>query len=200
MPQTTGFTVWLTGMMGAGKTTLAGYLGQRLAAIGRRVEILDQDDIADLLGKGLGATKDERHALTRRIGFVAKVLSRNDTIAVCAATSPYRDSRDEVRKEIGRFIEVFCDCATERLIERDKTGQYKKALAGQLPNFTGITDPYETPQRAEAIVRSDSETVEESAAKVLQALIDIGYLKPDDDRQAHAPDVSQGAGPRSGCG
>ena len=178
--QTNGFTLWLTGMSGAGKSTLANYLGTRIRAIGRKNEILDHDDLGPVLSKELGNTKEERHVSMSRLGLVAKLLTRNDCIAIAAAVSPHREIRDRIRKDIGRFVEVFVDCTTEKLIERDTKGLYKKALAGDLPNFTGITEPYDTPQHAEVIVRTDAEPVEASAEKVVQALVSIGYLKPEE--------------------
>jgi adenylylsulfate kinase len=162
----------------SGKSTLANNLAERLRAAGRSVELIDADELASVLAGGQGTNKEERNLVTRRIGYVARLLTRNDCVAVAANTSPYRETRDALRKEIGRFIEVFVDCPTEKLMERDTSGRYKKALAGQLPNFIGVTDPYETPQHAEAVLRTDLETVEESAAKVFQSLYDIGYLKP----------------------
>jgi len=180
MPQTTGFTVRLTGMSLAGKSTLANFLAERLRVAGRRVEVLDADEAGLMLAEGLGSNKDERNLVVRRLGFVARLLTRNDTVVVAASVSPYREARDALRKEIGRFFEVFVDCPTEKLLERDTTGRYKKALAGEIPNFTGVTDPYEIPQHAEAIVRTDLEPVQESGGKILQSLYDVGYLKPDE--------------------
>jgi adenylylsulfate kinase len=133
-----------------------------------------------LLADKLGANKEERNLVVRRLGFVAKLLTRNDVVVVVASASPYREARDTLRREIGRFAEVFVDCQVEKLLERDTTGQYKKALAGEIPNFTGITDPYEIPQHAEAVVHTDNETVQESGARILQSLFDVGYLKPNE--------------------
>jgi adenylylsulfate kinase len=182
MPQSTGFTLWLTGMSGAGKTTLAHHLGARFRAIGRNAEILDHDDVAPHLDltKEIGASKDDRKRTTERLGYLAKLLCRNDCIAITASVSPYREPRDKIRKEIGRFVEVFVDCPTEQLMARDTKGLYKKALAGELPNFIGVTDPYETPQHAEVTVRSDVETVDACAERVVRTLVDIGYLKPEE--------------------
>ncbi len=182
MAQTTGFTLWLTGMIGAGKSSIATYLGQRFNAAGRKVEVLDFDELAEPLLKPEPHVKEEREAVNRRLGLLAKLLTRNDVIAVVAAVSPLRETRDEIRRQVGRFVEVWVDCPTEKLIERDTTGQYKKALAGEIPNFTGVTDPYETPQHAEVIVKTDAESVDESANHVIQSLVDIGYLKPEDTK------------------
>ncbi len=175
---TTGFTIWFTGMSGAGKSTLAQYIAKRLLTIGRRVEVLDGDEVRENLSKGLGFSKEDRDTNIKRIGFVAKLLTRNDTIAISAAISPYRDARDNVRKEVKRFVEVFVDCPLEKLMERDVKGLYKKALAGEIKNFTGIDDPYEPPTHAEVVVRSDTEKVEESANKIFQSLVDLKYIGP----------------------
>jgi adenylylsulfate kinase len=180
MINTTGFTLWFTGMSGSGKSTLANYIGARLRLIGRNVEILDGDEVREHLSKGLGFSREDRDTNVRRIGYVAKLLTRNNTIAITAAISPYRDTRDEQRKQIGRFVEIFVDCPVETLIERDTKGLYKKALAGELRNFTGITDPYEPPTHAETIVNSGAETVEESAGRIFQSLLDVAYLKSEE--------------------
>jgi adenylylsulfate kinase len=170
MLQTNGFTLWLTGMSSSGKSTLAHYLGGRFRAIGRKTEVLDHDDIGPVLTKELGPTKEERHTGMERLGFVAKLLTRNDCIAIAAAVSPHREARDHIRKEIGRFVEVFVDCPTETLIERDTKGLYKKARAGQIRNFTGVSAPYESPEKAELVVQTDRLTVKESVAQIVDFL------------------------------
>ncbi|HUB09103.1 MAG TPA: adenylyl-sulfate kinase [Myxococcales bacterium] len=174
-----GFTLWFTGMHGAGKSTLAGWLGQRLARVGRRVEVLDGAELEKAkLSSALEGTKDSRNDEVRRLGYVTRLLTRNGVIAIAAQVSPYREPRDTLRREIGRFVEVFVDCPVETLIERDQKGLYKKALAGELPNFTGITEPYEPPANPEITVETQQESVEQSAQKILQALLDLGYLSP----------------------
>jgi adenylylsulfate kinase len=174
-----GFTLWVTGMSGSGKSTLAVSLSQRLRSIGRAVEVLDSDDLVKYnLSIGLDATKDERNSDTRRLGYLARLLSRNGVITVVASISPYRESRDHNRREIGRFVEVFADAPVETLIARDHKGKYKKALAGDLQNFIGITAPYEPPMHPEVTLRTHAEKIDESVQNVLQALLDLGYLKP----------------------
>jgi adenylylsulfate kinase len=180
MATTNGFTVWLTGMSQSGKTTLAEYLAARLRQVGRNVEILDEADVEDALWQGIGDTKDDRHVVVRRLGYVASLLSRNQVATLVAAVSPYKSVRDENRRLIGRYLEVFVDCPTEKLISRDTTGRYKKALSGEIPNFIGITEPYEPPTSAEVTVQSDAEPVEEGALRIFQSLLDLGYLTPDD--------------------
>ncbi len=174
-----GFVLWFTGMRGAGKSTLAGWLGQRLGRVGRRVEIIDGDELDKAkLSSALEGTKDSRVDETRRLAYVAKLLARNGVVAIAAQVSPYREPREALRREAGRFVEVFVDCPVEVLIQRDGKGLYKKALAGELPNFTGITEPYEPPTNAEITVETSQESVEQSAQKILQSLLDMGYLTP----------------------
>lgn len=175
---TAGFTIWFTGLSGAGKSTLAEILERELRARGRKVEVLDGDVIRTHLSKGLGFSKEDRDTNIRRIGWVCEVLSRNDVIAIAAAISPYRDIRDEVRQRIGRFVEVFVDCPLDVVIERDVKGLYRKALAGEIQQFTGVSDPYEAPLAPEVVVRTAEESPEESAARILAVLEELGYLAP----------------------
>src|SRR5918992_4241753 len=165
--ETSGFTIWFTGLSGSGKSTISTIVERELRERGHKVEMLDGDVVRPHLSKGLGFSKEDRDTNIRRIGWVCQVLTRNDVVAIAAAISPYRDVRDEVRRDIGRFVEVFVTAPLEVLAERDVKGLYRKALAGELPNFTGVSDPYETPQRPDVVVRSDRETVEESLGKVL---------------------------------
>ncbi len=165
-----GFTVWLTGMSGAGKSTLARLLEQKLRAINTRVEVLDGDVVRTHLSKGLGFTREDRDENIRRVAFVCELLSRHGVIVIAAVISPYRQARGEARARIPDFIEVYVDCALEVLIERDTKGLYRKALAGEMQHFTGISDPYEAPDSAEVNVRSDRETAEESLQKIWDAL------------------------------
>ena len=180
MAQNTGFTVWLTGMSGTGKSTLANYLAARLRQVDRAVEVLDHDDVAESFELTTGDTKEERNQMVRRMGVLADMLTRNGTAAICAAVSPYKSAREVNRRLIGKFVEVYVDCPTEKLIERDSTGKYKKALAGEIPNFIGITEPYEPPGSPEVIIKSDIEAVEEGGRKIFQALLDLGFMNSEE--------------------
>ena len=171
-----GFTLWLTGMSGAGKSTISDQLMARFRAGGAKVELLDGDIVRTNLSQGLGFSREDRDTNIRRIGFVADLLSRNGVIVVVAAISPYRGTRDEVRSKIGNFLEVFVDCPVEVLAQRDVKGLYKKALAGEVANFTGISDPYEAPLAPEVTVRSDREKLEESVGKVWSELERRGWI------------------------
>ncbi len=171
-----GFVVWLTGLSGSGKSTLAGRLSEQLAARGRTPELLDGDEVRTHLSKGLGFSKEDRDTNIRRIGYVARLLARNGAPVITAAISPYREVRDEVRAQTPGFVEVYVRCSLDELVRRDVKGLYRKALAGELPNFTGVSDPYEPPLRPEVVVDSELETVEESVERVLEALVRLGHL------------------------
>jgi adenylyl-sulfate kinase len=165
-----GLTIWFTGLSGAGKSTLANALEAELRAQSRRVEVLDGDVVRENLSKGLGFSKEDRDTNIRRIGFVAHLLTRNGVTVIVSAISPYREVRDEVRAMIGRFIEVHVDCEMDELVRRDVKGLYKKALAGEIANFTGVSDPYEAPLDPEVRVDSSKESVAESLDRVLAAV------------------------------
>lgn len=173
-----GFTIWLTGLSGAGKTTLARELERVLRARGRKVEVLDGDVVRTHLSRGLGFSKEDRDTNVRRIGFVCKLLSRNGVVAIAAAISPYRAVRDEVRREIGDFVEVYVQCPLDELVRRDVKGLYARALRGELPQFTGVSDPYEEPLQPEVVVQTDRESVQESVARIVARLEQLGYLAP----------------------
>ena len=171
-----GFTLWFTGLSGAGKTTLARLVEDQLIARGHKVEVLDGDVIRTNLSKGLGFSKEDRDTNIRRIGFVCNLLTRNDVVAIAAAISPYREVRDELRRDIGAFVEVYVRCPISVLAERDVKGLYKKALAGEIKNFTGVDDPYESPLAAEVVVETDIETPEQSAARIISKLEEMSLL------------------------
>jgi adenylyl-sulfate kinase len=174
-----GFTLWFTGLSGAGKTTISEYLTDEFKRRGYKFEVLDGDVVRTHLSKGLGFSKEDRDENIRRIGFVANLLERNGVIAITAAISPYRAIRDEVRSTHKNFVEVFACCPLEKLVERDVKGLYKKALAGEIKNFTGVSDPYEEPLNPEVTVYTDRETVEESAKKILAYLKQRGLISAD---------------------
>jgi adenylyl-sulfate kinase len=175
-----GTVIWLTGLSGAGKTTLAQALKAELTAAGHRIETLDGDEVRENLSKGLGFSKEDRDTNVRRIGFVARLLARNGVIVLASAISPYRQSRDDVRQSIENdgagFVEVFVHAPLATLVERDVKGLYRKALAGEIKNFTGVSDPYESPLVPDVLVDSAIDTIEESAARILDHLLQVGAL------------------------
>jgi adenylyl-sulfate kinase len=172
-----GFTLWFTGLSGVGKSTLAQAVRDEIVAQGRRVEILDGDEIRTNLSKGLGFSKEDRDTNIRRIGYVAGLLSRNGVVVLTAAISPYREVRDEVRRSHqAAFVEVLVDCSLEELVRRDRKGLYAKALRGELPHFTGISDPYEPPLSPEIHLHTDRESVDESRIKIVDWLQLSGLL------------------------
>ncbi len=176
--QGNGFVIWLTGMNRAGKSTLAAHLTTRLAAGGRPVELVDEDGAASVLLGGLGASKEDHATAVGRLGFVAKAVMRSGGVAVVAALSPYRDARDQIRKETRRFVEVFLDCSMEKLQERDPEGLYRRALSGELKQVPGIDVPYEPPGHSDVTVHTDQLAVGEAATRVFQALVDLKYVGP----------------------
>ena len=171
-----GLTLWFTGMSGAGKSTLTEALTPRLKAIGKRVEVLDGDEVRTNLSKGLGFSKEDRDTNIRRIGYVAQLLTRNGALVITAAISPYRAIRDEIRGRIGDFVEVYAKCPLEALIDRDVKGLYKKALAGEIKEFTGVSDPYEEPLNPEVVVDSSKDSVEAGVDKILGRLRGLGLI------------------------
>ncbi|NOZ07166.1 MAG: adenylyl-sulfate kinase [Chloroflexi bacterium] len=172
-----GFTLWFTGLSGSGKSTLAHHVEEALRARGiRKIEMLDGDVVRTNLSKGLGFSKEDRDTNIRRIGWVCEVLTRNDVVAIAAAISPYRAVRDEVREKVGRFVEVYVECPLDTVVARDVKGLYEKALAGEIKNFTGVSDPYEAPLNPEVVVHTGRESEEESMGKILRALEELGYL------------------------
>src|SRR5712692_1073609 len=174
-----GFTLWFTGLPCSGKSTLAELVAAELRRRGRFVEILDGDEVRKHLTKGLGFSREDRDENIRRIGYVCRLLSRNGAVAIAAAISPFRAIRDEVRAaHEAAFIEIFVDTPLELCIQRDVKGMYKKALAGEMKNFTGISDPYEPPENPEIVIRTARENAEQSAGQILSALEQRGLLAP----------------------
>jgi len=163
-----GFTLWFTGLSGAGKSTLSQAIADELRRRGRRVERLDGDEVRQRLSRGLGFSKEDRDENIRRIGYVARLLSRNGTVAIASAISPYRDVRDEIRREHDApFVEVFVDCPLDALLKRDPKGLYAKAVRGEIAHFSGISDPYEPPRSPEITIHTDRESVDASRDVIL---------------------------------
>jgi adenylylsulfate kinase len=172
-----GFTLWFTGLSGAGKSTLAEAVRDVIRTRGGRVEILDGDDVRTNLSKGLGFSKEDRDTNIRRIGYVARLLSRNGVAAITAAISPYRDVRGEVRAaHEATFVEAYVECSLDELVRRDRKGLYAKALRGEIKNFTGVSDPYEAPESPDIHLHSDRESVEQSRDRIIGWLEQKGLL------------------------
>jgi len=171
-----GFTLWFTGLPCSGKSTLARKVEETLLERGVNVEVLDGDEVRENLSKGLGFSKEDRDTNIRRIGYVCKLLSRNGGVAVAAAISPYKAIRDEIREQHQRFVEVYVKAPIDVLKDRDVKGMYKRALAGEIKHFTGVSDPYEEPDKPEIIVETDKETVDESTHKIIRTLELMTYI------------------------
>ncbi len=174
-----GFTLWFTGLSGAGKTTVAEIVEHELRERAGTVEVLDGDIVRTNLSKGLGFSREDRDTNVLRIGFVANLLTRNGVPVIVSAISPYKKVRDQVRREIGEdFIEIFVDCPVEVCAERDVKGLYKKAYSGEIPQFTGVSDPYEPPSAPELSLRTNEEEPQDSARRVIAKLEELGYFEP----------------------
>jgi adenylylsulfate kinase len=181
-PEQKGFTVWFTGLSGAGKSTIAEMLFHEFQARGLKTEILDGDVVRQTLSKGLGFSKEDRDMNIQRIGFVAELLTRNGVATICCPISPYRDARDAVRARVGEFVEVYVFATVDEIAaHRDPKGLYKKALAGEITHFTGVDDPYEAPETPELTVDTLVQDPQESLRDVLEKLKELGYL---DDAEA----------------
>jgi len=184
-----GFCLWFTGLSGSGKSTIAVVMDE-LRRRGQRVELLDGDEVRENLSKGLGFSKEDRDINIRRIGWVAAVLARNGVVAITAAISPYRDIRDEIRGQIDNFVEVYVDTPLDLCEERDVKGLYAKARSGEIPQFTGVSDPYEPPSAPEVRVVTHDRDVAASAAQVLSYLEEAGLARTGPAPRADARDRS----------
>jgi adenylylsulfate kinase len=168
-----GFTLWFTGLSGAGKTTVAHIVGPAIEERGPIVEYLDGDTVRTHLSKGLGFSKEDRDANIERIGWVASRLTRHGAAVIASAISPYAEARAHARslvEEFGPFVEVFVDVSLEEAARRDTKGLYEKAMNGEIHNFTGVNDPYEKPELPDIRIDSDTESPEESARRIIQLL------------------------------
>lgn len=170
--------MWLTGLPSAGKSTLAALLAEKLRRLNHPTEVLDGDEVRARFSRGLGFSREDRDENIRRIARAARLLSQEGVVAIAAAISPYRAAREEARRTIGPFVEIYVKCALEICIARDGKGLYKRALSGEIANFTGVSDPYEEPADAELVVETDREGPEASVARILARLEELQYLRP----------------------
>lgn len=174
--------IWMTGLSGAGKSTISDALVPRLKQLGKRVEVLDGDVVRTHLSKGLGFSREDRDTNIARIAFVAHLLARNGVFVIVAAISPFRQARDDARKTIGEFIEVHVAPPLETCIERDVKGLYKKAIAGEIPQFTGISDPYEEPLTPEVKIDTSKVSVDEAVRSILRVLAERTFVELEEER------------------
>jgi adenylylsulfate kinase len=174
-----GFTLWFTGLSGAGKTTISELVVEELQSRGSAIEVLDGDTVRQNLSKGLGFSKEDRDTNIRRVAFVADLLSRNGVPVITAAISPYREIRDEARAQMdGRFIEAYVKASVEECERRDVKGLYAKARAGEIKEFTGVSDPYEPPEDPELVLETEDQTPQESAQQIIAYLEERGLIPP----------------------
>ncbi len=179
-----GAVLWFTGLSGSGKSTLAEAVAPRLRAAGKRVEVLDGDEVRTHLSKGLGFSREDRDVNVARIAFVAHLLARNGVFALTAAISPFRSTRDDARRLIGDFVEIHVAPPLDECIRRDVKGLYRRAMAGEIKQFTGISDPYEEPLSPELRLDTSTLPVDEAVARILARLRELGYLEPEAEARA----------------
>ena len=172
-----GFVIWLTGLPGSGKTTIARLLSPKLKELGLKVELFDGDEVRKQLSPDLGFTKNDRELHARRVAYLSKLLARNGIVAIVSLISPYRTFREFARKEIGNFVEVYVKASLDTCIKRDPKGLYKKALHGEITDLTGLQDPYEEPLNPEVVAETEKETVDESSENIIRKLREIGYIQ-----------------------
>ena len=177
MTEQQGFTLWFTGLSGSGKTALAKAVEVELRNRRWKVERLDGDIVRKSLSKDLGFSKEDRDTNIERVTFVAKLLTRNGVAVLCSFISPYGERRARSRAEIGNFVECYVQCPLEVCMERDAKGLYQRAMAGEIENFTGISDPYEPPQNPEIVVNTAQQTLGESVELILRRLEELGYIE-----------------------
>jgi adenylylsulfate kinase len=200
MSNQTGFVLWLTGLSGAGKSTVAAKLVPVLAERGHRVELLDGDEVRTNLCQELGFSREDRDTNIARIGYVAGMLAKHGVVVLVAAISPYRQARDQVRDQVDTFVEVHVAAPLATCAERDVKGLYAKALSGQLPNFTGISDPYEPPLAPEIVLHTETDSIDDSVHQVLtwleanQLTFPVRVFSRNGDRQAMARDLQDPTG------
>lgn len=179
-----GFTVWLTGMSGAGKSSISERLAAELSRRGENVEVLDGDEVRTHLSKGLGFSKEDRDINIDRIAFVAKLLVKHGAAVITAAISPYEEAREKARNQIGNCLQVYVRCSIEELARRDVKGLYAKAMRGEIGQFTGISDEYEEPKSPDVIVDTEHEEIAESVGKIIAGLEAKGYLRAGEQARA----------------
>ena len=186
-----GFTLWFTGLSGAGKTTLSQLVEKRMRELSLKVEVLDGDVIRENLSKGLGFSKEDRDINVLRIGFVCNLLSRNGVVAIAAAISPYEEIRQKNRSQIENYVEVFVDAPVEECARRDPKGLYKRVYAGEIKNFTGVDDPYEPPANPEIHLDTVNNTPEQCVDDIVYKLMDLGYFPKSKDDSAYTDEEEE---------